>query len=429
VRAILRPRAVDELQRQVRAASAEGAAIRAVGTGHSWSALVPTDGTLVDTRSLERCLEQGPGWIHVEAGMTLKSLNDHLASFGQRVPGLTIYEHLTVGGVIATGSHGSDLVHGTVADQVLELDVVRPDGEIVRITEADGDTLRAARLGLGALGVTASVKLRCVPARTMLTRDVILPLEEGLERLEELARAHQHLSAYCFPYSRKMWLYAADPTDEPADFAGLAKAGDHAWQYLWFRGLSRFVKAAIAVWPPITYPLARLAERFPVERRRVRSSRDAHHYLCTIPKLVDCEYVVPIRHARLAYRALVDLVEEYRAGGRYPINMALHGRFIKGSDALLSPTRGVDSMTLEAATAPAPDTHAFYREFGARMLGDFDGCPHWGKWFHSAEPLKAKYAGRLERFEAVRRAFDPDGAFLNPLLRSLLPAEAPTGVN
>jgi FAD/FMN-containing dehydrogenase len=93
----------------------------------------------------------------------------------------------TVGGAVGVGSHGSSPRHGTLSDAVIGLTLVRPGGRVTRLGShaaaaaadsgdeneekgggggggeggVDGEDrellLRAARLGLGRLGIVTEV--------------------------------------------------------------------------------------------------------------------------------------------------------------------------------------------------------------------------------------------------------------------------------
>ena len=419
VRGILRPRSLDELQTSIRRTAAEGAPVRPLGTGHSWSALVPTDGYLLDTTALDRFLDASESTVRVECGILTRALNRRLEPLQRRVPGLPIHEGMTVGGIVATGSHGSDLELGVLSDQVTRVELVAPDGELVSLSAADGDAFRAAQLSLGTLGVVYSLELRTVPARNMAVRHLVLPREEGLARMRDLAREHEHASAYWFPYSDRMWFYLASPTDEPVDFGPWRREAERLRQYVWFRGFGGVIGKLTPLRPSIAPGLLRLAHHYLRNRCEVRTSRDAFHYLATFPRLVDSEYVVPFAGGVEAYRAVIGLLDGHRRRGSFPVNAAVHARFLRAGDALLSPTAGVDSMGIEAATMKLPDTWAFYRELGEVLMGEHDGRPHWGKWFPDDVPFERAYGSRLERFERVRHRYDPEHRFLNPILRGL----------
>src|SRR3954469_9777096 len=71
--------------------------------------------------------------------------------------------HISVGGAIATGTHGSGVGNQSLAAAVSALELVGADGSILRLRRGDRD-FDGAVVGLGALGLVARVSLDVVPA-------------------------------------------------------------------------------------------------------------------------------------------------------------------------------------------------------------------------------------------------------------------------
>jgi FAD/FMN-containing dehydrogenase len=79
----------------------------------------------------------------------------------------------TVGGTLGVG--GIDVNsprHGCAADQAIELEVVTPTGEIVRVKEGD-DYLERVLLGYGQFGVITKARIKVRPYRPMTVRHVL----------------------------------------------------------------------------------------------------------------------------------------------------------------------------------------------------------------------------------------------------------------
>ena len=128
-------------------------------------ACVPTDGTLVELGRLDRILDADPasGLVKAEAGITLAALNRGLQERGLAMPNLGDIDAQTLAGALATATHGTGARLPNLSAQVAALDS-SPAGERRTLTDDDGDLLRAARVGLGSLGIVTAVTLRCVPA-------------------------------------------------------------------------------------------------------------------------------------------------------------------------------------------------------------------------------------------------------------------------
>jgi FAD/FMN-containing dehydrogenase len=137
-------------------------------------------------------------YVTVEAGVTWKQLYDHLLPLGMRVPvfGTMSGSAATVGGGLSQGSifYGSGL-YGTSADMVLGLEVVLPNGELVRTGQGGvrgaapffryyGPDLSGPFLGdCGAFGVKVEATLKL-----MSTPQHVGSLSFAFDRFEPLHR-------------------------------------------------------------------------------------------------------------------------------------------------------------------------------------------------------------------------------------------------
>ena len=103
-----RPGSEVELADVVRRATDAGRTVRAVGSGHSYSAIACTAGHLVDLAGMDRVLAADPstGVVRVQAGITLHRLNQELADRGLAMEVLGDIDYQSVAGAISTGTHG-----------------------------------------------------------------------------------------------------------------------------------------------------------------------------------------------------------------------------------------------------------------------------------------------------------------------------------
>lgn len=111
---------------------------------------------------------------HIEAGMTLTTLQNHLARKGQKLAlDPPDAEHATIGGILASNASGPKrLRYGTARDQVIGLRVIQADGTVTRsggrvVKNVAGYDLNKLFVGSqGTLGiiVEANFKLQPLPA-------------------------------------------------------------------------------------------------------------------------------------------------------------------------------------------------------------------------------------------------------------------------
>jgi L-gulono-1,4-lactone dehydrogenase len=405
------PKSAREVQSAVRRAIEAGRTVRAAGSGHSFSACVPTDGTLVQLGRLNRILEAEPatGLVQVEAGITLAELNRGLQERGLALPNVGDIDAQTLAGALATGTHGTGARLPNLSAQVEAIDLVTGDGE--RRTIDDGDLLRAARVGLGSVGIVTSVTLRCVPAFRLRGVDESLPLEEVLSSLDERANAHDHFEFWTFPHSPLALTRTNDRTDAPVSAPGPARAwlhdvllDNHALLALCLAG-RRFPRAI------------RRLNRFAAAAASGRERVDLSHRIFASQRLVrfdEMEYAIPREHAADAVRGAREILE------RHPVNFPVELRFAAADDALLSPAHGRDTAYVAVHVFEGMDGEAPFREV-ERLMAGWGGRPHWGKRsFLSARELSNRYP-RWDAFAVARDELDPHGTFENDWARRTLP--------
>ena len=232
---------LSDLRSTVKRAQREGHHVRASGARHSWSRLVPTDGYLVDMARLRQSLKVDPeaGTVQVQAGIDLEGLTTAAYRAGLAVPSPTVATSFTVGGMVATGSHGSGMQTETFSDAVVGMTLVNADGEVVELTEDDPD-LAAARVALGSLGLIHDVTFKCPPATNVRAIDRKCPIDAAIDDLPNLVRAHHAVMLMWYPYTDVGWLKLWDPTDDPEDYGWLERRKTQ-WSQLLFEGVLGFV--------------------------------------------------------------------------------------------------------------------------------------------------------------------------------------------
>jgi FAD/FMN-containing dehydrogenase len=171
---------------ELAAAVAAAGRVRVAGSGHSFTDIACTDGVLLDLRRMNRILGVDGELVTVEPGITLHELGAELAARGLAMENQGDIDRQTLAGAISTATHGTGARFRNLSAQVEGMRVVTGAGEVVELTR-DSDDLRAARVGLGALGAISAVKLRCVPLFTVRRVDEPRSLGQTLDRFDELA--------------------------------------------------------------------------------------------------------------------------------------------------------------------------------------------------------------------------------------------------
>lgn len=417
-----RPRSVEDVVTVVRRAAERGQRVKAVGSGHSFTAIARPEQVMVDLSGLDRLqrVDADQGLVTVDAGTPLWRLNDLLAGAGLAMTNLGDIDAQTIAGAISTGTHGTGEAFGGIATQVVGLEMVGADGSVIECSPGHHPELwSAARVGLGALGVVTKVTLRCVPLFALRADEGPMGLDELLERFDELAGAYDHFEAYWFPHTRATLVKRN--TRLP-----LAEGLDRlpAWRE-WFDDefLSNRVFGATVALGRLRASLIPTLNRAASRALGARQFTDLSYKVFTSPRRVrfrEMELALPRPAAVDAVRDVVDAFERSGLSVAFPVEL----RVSAADDIELSTASGRESAYV-AFHVPAAVDHQPYFSLMAKVLDTYQYRPHWGK-LHSldAELLRTRYP-RFDEFVALRNRVDPNGVFTNSYLDRVL---GPTSV-
>ena len=399
--AIARPRDEAELAAIVRSA----AQVRVTGAGHSFMPLCETTGTLVslDDMAGELVVAADRQSVAAPAGWSLKRLTQALWAHGLSLPNQGDVNPQSLGGALATGTHGTGRELGSLATLARSFRLVLADGSIVDCDPAtEPDLFEAQRLSLGLLGIATRVRIAVIPALHLEERSERRGLADVLEQLPELAAATRHMEFFLFPYAQSVTLKTLHPT---APGALSEDEGDDRV----FQACCDLAAAAPRTVPLIQRMLARLA----------RSSRRTGPAWRIFPsertvRFEEMEYELPVANAVAALREALDLVR----AKRMPLAFPFEFRMVAGDDIWLSPFHAGACASISVHQyAPMPWSNHFaaleavFRKHGGR--------PHWAKRHTlTSTDVRALYP-KAEAFGRVRKRVDPQGKFMNDHLRQL----------
>jgi FAD/FMN-containing dehydrogenase len=153
---------------------------------------VAAGGILLDLKGMNRLIDCDGATAWVEAGMTWHEVAEALRPRGLDYTSAPLNMLSTVGGTLGVG--GIDVNsprHGCAADQAVELEVVTPTGDIVRVAEGD-EYLERVLLGYGQFGVITKARVKVRPYRPMAVRhflytDVGVALTDMMRLVEQNA--------------------------------------------------------------------------------------------------------------------------------------------------------------------------------------------------------------------------------------------------
>lgn len=402
-RAVARPTDLDELRRAV----AENRQVKALGSRHSFNTSADTDGIQVSLDAMPEDLhiDTGARVVTCSAGVTHADLSVALHRRGLAMPNLASLPHISVGGAIQTGTHGSGVRNAALSAAVTAVDLVDAEGEIRRVT-ADHEDFDAVVVGLGAFGVVHTVTQKVAAAFDVEQRVFErVPWTAVMAMLEEVMGSAYSVSLFSRfdrDHVHQIWVKRR-VTDPPA------------WDLTSLGG----VESLVPVHPlPETRP-ENVSEqlgvpgpsfgRLPHFRPDFRPGRGDE---------LQSEYLVDVSRGEEAVHAVRELGHLVA-----PLLHMGEVRRVAPDSGWISPSGNRDSLAIHftwqarptEVMAALPVLEAALLPLGAR--------PHWGKLFAcDHEALRAAYP-RLVDFARLVREYDPRGKFDNAFLQRVFGAE------
>jgi alditol oxidase len=395
-KALHEPASVDELRRVVAAATS----IRAVGTRHSFNDIGDAD----ELVSLARM----PQGVHIDreamvvvapAGMTYGALAETLASDGLALHAMASLPHISVGGAIQTGTHGSGDRAGCLSTAVRAVEMVTSEGDIVTAKRGD-DRFEGMVVGLGALGVVTRLALDVEPAydvRQWVYRD--LSWETFAGNVDAITAAADSVSLFTDwgDSIDQAWLKqrVRDAEDESSGEAFFgARAAGHQMH------------------PVADHPAdactAQLGVPGPWHQRL------PHFRMGATPSSgeeIQSEYLVGRSDLVPALEALRALAPRIR-----PHLLVSEIRTVAADDLWLSMAHERESAGIHFTWKREAEAVAGMLPLIEDALAPFAPRPHWGKTFAmEVEVLSERYP-RLEAFRALQHELDYRGAFRNSFM-------------
>lgn len=386
-------------------------ALRPAGTGHSFSALVPSDSALVFLDSLSGVISADAAALSAEvwAGTRLWLLGPALAALGQALPNLSDIDYQTLGGALATSTHGTGARLGSLSSCVTALWLATPSGELLECdSRRHAEVFHAARTSLGALGVVTRFRLANRAAFRLVERSRFVPLEALLADLPRERDANRHFEFYAFPHADTALAIATNESDSARE----PSVDDDPEAILLLRSLFRWTRALPGVG-------MRLYDAF--LRRQPASERAGESYaVLAHPRTVrfnEMEYTVPAEAGPECLRAILSEIRARDLQVCFPIEC----RFVRADDVWLSMFHERAGFSISIHQFQDEDWRPYFAAIEP-IFWKFEGRPHWGK-LHSLDAARlAPLYPRWADFQRVRRSLDPRGRLANAHLAQILGA-------
>jgi FAD/FMN-containing dehydrogenase len=381
------PASEAEVQAAVRDAIAAGQGVRVVATGHSFSPVHLTGGTLIDVAGLAgiTLVDAAARRVRALPGTAVGAFGEPLWEQGLALANQGDIDTQGIAGAIGTATHGSGVALRSFSASMRACRLVDGRGEVVVVDGSTPDLLAAAQVSIGMLGVMTEVDIEAVPRYRLVQGIEEWTFDRLLAEWDERIARHRHFSCFWCPAAESGALYGLDVD-------GVALGRDRVW-----------VKT-----------LDEVGEDVPDEPGRVDRGYRLYPIGPFEPNFHELEYYVDLDRAKEAAVAMRELMLASQPDAVFPLEL----RTVAADTAHLSPQFEMPTLVLSVSGRPGTDYWDYLRRVDA-LLGEFDARVHWGKLhFLTAEQLRRRYP-QAEAFIDIRRRLDPDGVFLNDHLRPL----------
>ncbi len=404
------PTTRDEVQSIVRA----NARLKGVGSRHSFNGAADSKYAQISMRSVKSIeIDPRARTVTVGAGIAYGELAPALDRAGFALHNLASLPHISVGGTIATATHGSGVGNQNLSTQVRALEFIRADGSVLHLTrDRDGDTFKTAVVHIGALGIVTAVTIDIVPrfdvAQTVYLDLSFDQLEHNLDSIMGAAYSVSLFTDWQGNKATQVWLKRKVELGEPAvSYDSLPKE---------FYGATLQTRKM--------HPLLRMPSENSTDQMGSVGpwyARLPHFKMEFTPsngEELQTEYFVPREHAYHAIRAVETLRDRIT-----PHLFITELRTVKADDLPMSMAYKQDSLAIHFTWKPEeavirsilPDVEAKLAPFSAR--------PHWGKIFLMDKSVLETRYPRIEAFRTLAREMDPQAKFQNAFLtRNILGA-------
>ena len=400
------PATVAELQQLI---AASKGTVRPVGAGHSFTPLVPTDGTIVSLSRISGVVSSDPATLQatVRGGTRLGDLGKPLEDVGQALVNMPDIDEQTLAGCLSTGTHGTGEQIGCMPTFVTGLQFVDARGELVQCSaERNREIFEAARISLGALGVITEVTLQNVAPYRLRRETVWRDMDEIFEIAESLAGAHRNFEFYYVPFAGMGFTDVHDFTSEPVGSTEKIDQNDGAQSLMKLRDM--FEK-----WPRVREVI--LGSYMKTLSSEVTIESSWKNYVSERNvRFNEMEYHLPREHGLQALREIRQTLESQHPEVFFPIEV----RFVKGDDIWLSPFYQRDTCSIAVHRYFEEDFTPYFKSIEP-IFRKYNGRPHWGKLNTLSRDDFRQLYPKWDDFSNVRRELDPLGRFLNPYLREL----------
>ena len=389
--------------------------IRFFGTKQSSADIAAGVDTLIDTTTYNKIIsfDESAKTVTLQSVVILGDLLEAVEAKGWCIPCLPDINTITIGGALATGTHGTS--GKLLCEYMTQCRLVLADGSIKEINEGD-ELMDAVRVSLGTLGVMSTITFTCEPIYTLHIKEGSENDDVWLPKIKERLKKHDFLRILWMPHTNKGYVITGDkidPSTEIKEYLGPKHLKNR-------RKVSKILYKYSHIFPWITAIANKIiAWRFFSTTKEHKGSL----YQATVTKsrgstLELAEWTVGLDKFPQVFKELKTEIDKW--SNKSFIHIPMDVRFVYKDKSWLSYAYGEDTVTMGCVSrnAATADTYEAFKTVENIFL-KYGGKPHWGKRFSAKDAELSKIYDKWDDFKKVRKKLDPNNKFLNPYLTQL----------
>ena len=389
--------------------------IRVFGNKQSSADIASGAATLVDIKSYNKILSfnESKKTITVQSGVILGDLIEAIEEKGWCIPCLPDINTITIGGALATGTHGTS--GKILCEYITNCSIILADGSVKIITDKD-ELIDAIRVSLGVLGVFSEITFQCEPIYTLHVKEGPEDDKVWLPKIKERLKKHDFLRILWLPHTDKGYVITGDkidPNTEVKEDLGPAFLKHR-------RTASKILYKYTHIFPWFTAIANKLLYRgfFSTTKEHKGSL-----YQATVTKsrgstLELAEWTIGLDKFPKVFEELKTEINKW--SNKSFIHIPMDIRFVYKDNSWLSYAYKQDTVTMGCVSrnAATADTYEAFKSIEKIFL-KHGGKPHWAKRFIAKDKELSKIYEKWEDFKILRRKLDPSNKFLNPYLKEI----------
>jgi len=391
--------------------------VRMIGTGKSSADIIAGTDTIISYEKFNQILsvDKENFTVSVQPGIRLKKLLQELEKNEMAFPALPDIDDITVGGAVATGTHGTGKIAQSLSEYIKRCKIVNAKGE-VEIIDKNDDRFNAVKVSIGLLGIFTEITFQCIPRKVMNIIERPMKDTEWLSTYKTMLKENDFLRILWLPHTDNGYVITGNYIAEENRIN--EKSGP--WYYKYRRSLSKYLYGKAIAKPSRIALSNKIIQKlfFSNKQQKFGSLYDATVTKSRGSTLELAEWTVAIdRFDELFVEMKKEL--DSKSNNAYA-HIPMDIRFMKSESGWLANGHGKDIVTVGCVSRNAENADNYEAfELVEEIFLKYDGRPHWAKRFQIGEEILFTLYPKWSEFIELRRKMDPDGKFLNEYLKGI----------